>query len=211
MLGRAWNLRGRVALDPVVLEREVQHFPDEGQNPIGHDRCGPGCDLVDERPHVASGQLPDLPVLPVREEFDFEDALVLPPGFLPRCAVGSQRLGVALHVLPGELPEPLGQAVGGLLGRRIFAVRRSVQGVARLLARVRERQVRVDAECESAPPALRAVANNPDLPTTIGDAQPELGKARIHRVALAGERRLEPRHGTCRECGGGLSVLIEFL
>jgi len=50
--GRARDLVGRVVLDEVAADREVEHHADEPPDPVGLDRCAASHYLIEQRDHV---------------------------------------------------------------------------------------------------------------------------------------------------------------
>ena len=111
-----------------MLQREVQHFPDERQDAIGHDWRGPLRDAVDQRPDLTPREFADFPVSPAWQQLSVDDALVFAPGLFSRLAVGARGLRVRLQLFDGELGERRRRTRGRLLGGWILAGRHSLKG-----------------------------------------------------------------------------------
>ena len=77
---------GRVGLDPVAVEREVQHRADTRESAVGHHRGTRGNGL-EEGPHVPPREIANRTRTPVREDIDPQNAFVFGRALLERACV----------------------------------------------------------------------------------------------------------------------------
>src|SRR5690606_1370306 len=112
----------RIRIDPLTIEREVEHLLHKRQHAIGHNRganlflaivcrtlAEPTLgDALDETADVTARDLLHLPIAPRRQKVEVDLAFVLPPRPLAGAPVGANLFRPLAHVDLRKLVERLG-------------------------------------------------------------------------------------------------------